>query len=113
MACIFCKIASGEIPAKKLFEDDKLVAFYDIQPQSPVHFLIIPKHHFASLNDLSADHVHLAGHILVTASNLARETGIDQSGYRVVFNTREDGGQSVDHLHAHILGKRKFLWPPG
>lgn len=113
MACIFCKIASGEIPSQKLFEDDELFAFNDIQPQAPVHFLIIPKKHFSSLNEIGGSQELLAGHILVTASKLARETGIDQSGYRVVFNTREDGGQSVDHLHAHVLGKRKFLWPPG
>ncbi|MCA0446207.1 MAG: histidine triad nucleotide-binding protein [Bacteroidetes bacterium] len=113
MNCIFCKIASGEIPSKKLFEDELLFAFYDIQPQAPVHFLIIPKQHFSSLNDISKEHSGLAGHLLATAAELAKKTGIDQSGYRVVLNTNDDGGQSVPHLHAHVLGKRKFLWPPG
>lgn len=113
MSCIFCKIASGEIPSNKLFEDESLIAFYDIQPQSPVHFLVIPKQHFSSLNDLGKENEGLAGHLLVTASELAKKTGIDQTGFRVVLNTNEDGGQSVAHLHAHVLGKRKFLWPPG
>lgn len=113
MSCIFCKIASGEIPSEKLFEDEFLIAFNDIQPQAPVHFLIIPKQHFSSLNDLGGENSALAGHLLTTAAVLAKKTGIHQSGYRVVINTNDDGGQSVPHLHAHILGKRKFLWPPG
>ena len=111
MSCIFCKIASKEIPSKLLFEDDRLVAFDDLSPQAPIHFLVIPKIHVTSLNDL-AD-TELAGHLLLKAKEIAVQKGIHQSGYRLVINTLENGGQSVFHLHLHVMGDRKMLWPPG
>ncbi len=111
MDCLFCKIIDKQIPAKIIYEDDFTLAFDDISPQAPVHFLVIPKVHLTSLNDI--DDASLAGKILITAKKIAKEKGLSDSGYRVVINTNEDGGQTVFHLHAHILGKRKLLWPPG
>ena len=100
--CLFCKIAAGQIPSNKLYEDDTLLAFYDIDPQAPVHFLVIPKQHIA-----------LLGHIYATIANLCKQLGVDESGYRVVTNVGADGGQSVKHLHFHVLAKRSLAWPPG
>lgn len=110
--CIFCKIANKEIDSKLVFEDNDIVAFNDLSPQAPVHILIIPKKHIKSLADASDDDGKLLGNMLVRAKKLAEEFGLD-NGYRLVVNTREDGGQSVDHLHMHLLGKRKMQWPPG
>ena len=104
--CLFCKIAAGEIPSNKLYEDDTLLAFYDIDPQAPVHFLVIPKRHIAS-------DAALLGHIYAVIAQLCRKLGVDESGYRVVTNVGEDGGQSVKHLHFHVLAKRSLAWPPG
>ena len=104
--CIFCKIARGEIPAKKLFEDDDLVAFDDINPAAPVHFLVIPKRHIETLDDVTAEHGPLLGKMLVTAARLAREKGVGDAGYRQVINCRKAAGQVVFHLHAHVLGGR-------
>ena len=104
--CLFCKIAAGEIPSNKLYEDDTLLAFYDIDPQAPVHFLVIPKRHIASA-------AALLGHIYAVIAQLCRKLGVDESGYRVVTNVGEDGGQSVKHLHFHVLAKRSLAWPPG
>jgi len=112
MDCLFCKIGAGEIPARKLYEDDQVLAFHDIGPQAPVHFLVIPKQHISTLNDLGADDTALAGHILVTAQRLAREQGCDD-GFRVVMNCNELGGQTVYHIHMHVLGQRQMTWPPG
>ncbi len=109
--CLFCKIAGGEIPAKVVKRDGRLLAFRDINPQAPTHILIIPAEHVASLNDAKDE--GLLGEILVFAGALAREEGIAQRGYRVVVNTNADGGQTVFHLHAHLLGGRRMTWPPG
>lgn len=111
--CLFCKIVAGEIPASKLYEDDQVVAFQDIAPKAPVHFLVIPKKHIPTLHDLDeeADKA-LAGHILYTAQRLARELGCEE-GFRVVMNCNELGGQTVYHIHMHVLGQRQLHWPPG
>lgn len=110
--CLFCKIAAGEIPSNKLYEDDTLLAFYDIDPQAPVHFLVIPKRHIASAAALTEDDAALLGHIYAVIAQLCRKLGVDESGYRVVTNVGEDGGQSVKHLHFHVLAKRSLAWPP-
>ena len=111
--CLFCKIAAGEIPSNKLFEDDKLLAFYDIDPQAPVHFLVIPKQHIASAAALTEDDAALLGHIYAVIAKLSKELGFDEAGYRVVSNIGEAGQQSVPHLHFHVLAKRSLAWPPG
>lgn len=106
--CIFCKIASGEIPAKKILETDEIVAFDDINPQAPVHFLVIPKKHIPTLDDLTPQDASLVGKMLYEASKIANEKGIAGDGYRQVINCREAGGQIVHHLHLHILGGRQM-----
>ncbi len=111
MDCLFCNIAAGKIPAKIVYESDKVVAFEDIAPQAPTHLLIIPKQHIATLDDL--EDPALAGHILLTAKKLAAERGLTNDGYRTVINCNTDGGQVVFHLHCHLLGGRKMTWPPG
>ncbi|MBQ7859326.1 MAG: histidine triad nucleotide-binding protein [Faecalibacterium sp.] len=110
--CLFCKIAAGQIPSNKLFEDDTLLAFYDIDPQAPVHFLVIPKQHIDSAASLTEDHAELLGHVFAVIAKLAAELQLE-NGYRVVTNVGEDGGQSVKHLHFHVLAKRSLAWPPG
>lgn len=112
MDCLFCKIVNGDIPARKLYEDDQVVAFHDIAPQAPVHFLVIPKKHIATLNDMDEDDRALLGHIVYTAQRLAREQGCTE-GFRVVMNCNEQGGQTVYHIHMHVLGQRQMHWPPG
>lgn len=112
MDCLFCKIAAGEIPARKFYEDDLVVAFHDIGPQAPVHFLVVPKQHIATLNDLGEADRPLAGHLLYTAQRLAAELGCAE-GFRVVMNCNELGGQTVQHIHMHVLGQRQLHWPPG
>ncbi len=113
MDCLFCKIIAGEIPARIIYEDDQVLAFHDIAPQAPVHFLVIPKKHIATLHDLSeTEDKALAGHILFTAQRLARELGCEE-GFRVVMNCNEMGGQTVYHIHLHVLGQRPMHWPPG
>ena len=109
--CLFCRIVAGEIPAKLIVETEDCIAFRDIDPQAPVHVLVIPRLHVASLDDL--DDPMLIGTMMLLATQLAREEGIAASGYRTVINTRGDGGQSVAHLHIHLLGGRKLTWPPG
>ena len=112
--CIFCKIAQKEIPSALVYEDDQVAAFKDLEPQAPVHVLIIPKKHIESILALEADDKELAAHILVDViPKLARELGIEEKGFRVVTNTGEEGGQSVKHLHFHLLGGRSLQWPPG
>jgi histidine triad (HIT) family protein len=111
--CIFCKIAKEEIPSSKVYEDDKIFAFKDINPGAPVHILIIPKEHIQSVNELEQKHKELVGHIFVTAGNIAKDQGCAEDGYRIVTNCGEDGGQSVPHLHFHLLGGRHLAWPPG
>ncbi|WP_373187234.1 histidine triad nucleotide-binding protein [Halopseudomonas sp.] len=112
MDCLFCKIVEGKIPAKKIYEDDQVIAFEDINPQAPVHFLVIPKRHIASLIDLTEDDRELVGHMVFAAQKVAREQGCEK-GFRTVFNCNEDGGQTVYHIHLHVLGKRQMTWPPG
>lgn len=109
--CLFCKIIEGEIPSKRVYEDKDCYAFEDISPAAPVHILIIPKKHSASLNE--AEDEKLLGHLMMVAKDLAKEMQIDESGYRLVLNCGEDGGQSVAHLHLHLLGGRALGWPPG
>ena len=111
--CLFCKIAAGDIPSNKLFEDDQLLAFYDIDPQAPVHFLVIPKKHITSAAVLTEDDAALLGHIYAVIAQLAAQLGIAENGYRVVTNVGADGGQSVKHLHFHVLAGRSLAWPPG
>ncbi len=106
--CIFCKIASGAIPAAKLFENNEIVAFDDIHPQAPVHFLIIPKKHIPTMDDLRDEDMAVVGRMLVQAAEIARTKGIGDTGYRQIINCRDDGGQEVGHLHLHILGGRRM-----
>lgn len=111
--CLFCKIVAGQIPATKEFEDDLIVAIRDINPQAPTHLLLLPRAHVASAANLSAGDGPLLGAIFDAAAKLARREGIATTGYRIVTNVGRDGGQSVDHLHFHLLGGRRFAWPPG
>jgi len=106
MDCIFCKIASGEIPAKLLYEDDKVVAFPDAHPAAPTHVLIVPKQHIQSLAHITDDQIPLAGHMIKVANQIARETGVADKGYRLVVNTGKESGQVVGHLHMHLLAGR-------
>lgn len=111
--CLFCKIISGEIPAQPVFEDDRVFAFKDINPVAPVHVLIIPKKHIATLVDLSSDDSGLMGHIVTTAARIAGEMGLSEQGFRLVANCKEEGGQTVYHIHFHLIGGRQMQWPPG
>ena len=112
MDCIFCKIVAGAIPAKKAMEDDHLIAFHDIDPKAPTHILVIPKKHIASLAHIQPGDEALLGKLLATAADVARQQGLDR-GYRLVISTGPEGGQTVDHLHVHLLGGRPMHWPPG
>jgi len=111
--CVFCRIVRKELPAKVLFEDERILAFEDIRPKAPVHVLVIPKAHFASLNEAPEGAEALLGEMLLRARALAREKGVDESGYRIVLNTAGDSGQEVLHIHFHVLGGRRLSWPPG
>ena len=111
--CIFCKIVNGEIPSTKVFENDELVAFDDVNPVAPVHVLVIPKKHIATLNDAVEDDEGLLGRLLLSAKTIAREKGLSKKGYRTVFNTMRGGGQVVFHIHMHVIGGRPLEWPPG
>ena len=113
MDCLFCKIAAGEIPSTKVYEDELVYAFRDIEPQAPMHVLIIPKEHITSANDLNDKNVSIVGHIFAVAAKIAKAEGVDKGGYRIVNNCGEDGGQTVKHLHFHMLGGRSLAWPPG
>jgi len=110
--CLFCKIAGGEIPSKKVYEDDEFFAFHDIDPQAPTHVLVIPKRHVVSLDEVEEGDEALLGRLLLLCQRLARELGI-ASGYRVVNNCGAPAGQSVFHVHFHLLGGRPMGWPPG
>jgi len=110
--CIFCKIATREIPAKVVYEDDRVLAFEDTNPKAPVHVLIIPRRHIASLND-PVDDPALLGHLLAVGGQVAKEMKVDETGFRIVINTNADAGQTVFHLHVHVLGGRVLGWPPG
>lgn len=113
MDCLFCKIINGEIPSNKVYEDERVYAFYDISPAAPVHVLIVPKEHIPSANALTAENASVVGHIFRVAAELAKKLGIAENGYRIVNNCGEDGGQTVLHLHFHLLGGRSLAWPPG
>lgn len=111
--CIFCGIADGTIPSKKIFEDGDALAFHDIDPKAPVHFLVIPKRHIKNIMECGAEDGVLLGKLLLKAEELARELGCEEGGARFVINCKDDGGQTVDHLHIHVLGGRRLGWPPG
>ena len=112
MDCIFCKIVAGEIPSTKAYEDDKVLAFYDLDPQAPVHILIVPKEHITSAADITAENSGAVAHIFEVAAKLAEEKGLGD-GFRIVTNSGERAGQSVKHLHFHLMGGRDFTWPAG
>jgi histidine triad (HIT) family protein len=111
--CLFCKIAAGQVPATVVYQDDRLVAFKDVNPQAPMHVLIVPRRHVATLNDLADGDDALVGEMIRRAAALAREQGYGDRGYRTVFNCNADAGQTVFHIHLHVLGGRKLSWPPG
>jgi histidine triad (HIT) family protein len=111
--CIFCKIATGEIPAELIYEDEDVVAFNDLNPKAPTHFLVIPRAHIATLNDLTADQIPLIGKMYGAAIDLAKQLGVAEDGYRTVFNCNASAGQSVFHVHLHLLAGRQMSWPPG
>lgn len=113
MSCLFCKIIAGEIPSKKVYEDDQLFAFGDINPQAPMHVLVVPKTHVATLNDLTAQDDGVVGAMVRRAAAIAKEHGYDGPGYRAVFNCNAQAGQTVFHVHLHVLGGRAMAWPPG
>ena len=111
--CIFCQIINKKIPAEIVYDNDRIIAFKDVKPQAPVHILIIPKIHISTLNDLLPEQTKLIGELIQVSKKLAKSESIDQRGYRVNFNCNEDGGQTVYHIHLHLLGGRAFSWPPG
>ncbi|MGI6731081.1 MAG: histidine triad nucleotide-binding protein [Anaerovoracaceae bacterium] len=110
--CIFCKIINKEIPSKTVYEDDQIMAFHDLQPQAPVHVLVIPKKHIASMDHVATDDAEVMGYMMAKIKDIAADLGLS-NGYRIVVNCGEDGLQTVGHLHLHLLGKRKMTWPPG
>ena len=111
--CLFCKIATGQIPATKVHEDEQFIAFRDIRPQAPTHVLIIPREHIAKLTDLTQEQAKMVGQMQLLTNKIAKQEGIDQSGFRTVFNCGPDSGQEVYHIHLHLLGGRPMRWPPG
>lgn len=111
--CLFCRIAAGELPADIVHEDADVLAFRDIHPRAPTHILVIPRKHLTSLSDAADEDREILGALLLTARELARREGIEDAGYRTVINTGDDGGQTVHHLHLHLLGGRSMAWPPG
>jgi len=110
--CIFCRIAEGQVPAEKVHEDGELVAFRDIAPKAPTHIIIVPRLHIPTLNDLKPDHAPLIGRMFLLGKQLAAQEGVEKKGYRLVFNCNAAAGQSVWHIHLHLLGGRDFQWPP-
>lgn len=112
MDCLFCKLIAGKISSKKVYEDDRVFAFEDINPQAPTHVLVIPKQHIEGLNKASAEHAEILGHVQLAAASIARDRGIE-SGYRTVLNVGPGAGQSVFHIHLHLIGGRNLSWPPG
>lgn len=113
MDCIFCKIVSGEIPSDKVYEDEKMLAFRDLNPEAPQHVLIIPKVHLSSVSDATDEHIELLGYMQIKIVEIAKKLGINKTGFRIVANTGDEGGQTVHHLHYHLLGGRFMQWPPG
>lgn len=112
-SCLFCRIVEGEIPAQVVREDEATVAFRDVDPKAPTHVLVIPRRHVASVNDLQAEDAELVGKLYLAAREIARQEGIAESGYRLVMNTGPEAGQTVHHIHLHVLGGREMRWPPG
>ena len=112
MDCLFCKIANGEIPSNKVYEDERVYAFYDIDPQAPVHFLVIPKTHIDSADCIDSNNSSIVAHIFEVIAKISKQLNLE-NGYRIVTNIGVDGGQSVKHLHFHVLAKRSLAWPPG
>lgn len=113
MDCVFCKIADGSIKTDSIYEDDKMIVFNDMSPQAPVHMLAIPKDHIESANELNDENADIVGHIFKVIAKIAKDKGFAESGYRIVNNCGKDGGQTVKHLHFHILAERSLNWPPG
>lgn len=113
MSCIFCKIVAGEIPANIVFRDEHVIAFHDLHPQAPTHVLVIPRKHIATVNDLGEADIPIIGHQILAARQIAQDLGLAEEGYRLVMNTNEAGGQTVYHIHLHLLGGRNLDWPPG
>ena len=111
--CIFCKIANKEIPSNFIYEDEHIVAFPDIKPAAPVHILVVPKRHIANILEANKDDIPLLGHVMITIPEIAKKAGLDKDGFRIVVNTKDNGGQTVYHIHWHILGGRFMTWPPG
>ncbi len=111
--CVFCKIIAGKFEGDFVYQDDEIVAFHDINPQAPVHILIVPKKHIRSLNDVSADDIPIIGKMAIVAKKLAKDFGVAETGYRLVWNTGENAGQWIYHIHVHLLGGRRMTWPPG
>ncbi len=111
--CLFCKIVNREIPSTIVYEDDRILAFEDINPQAPVHILVVPKRHIATLNDLTGDDDAVVGEVVRRAASIAETKGISANGFRTVFNTNRAAGQTVFHIHLHLLGGRSLEWPPG
>jgi len=112
-SCLFCKIINKEIPASMVFEDEKMIAFNDINPQAPIHILLIPREHFSSLNEIPEEKKNILSHLVLKARQIAQEKEIAEKGYRIVLNTARDSGQEVFHIHFHLLGGRRMQWPPG
>jgi histidine triad (HIT) family protein len=110
-SCLFCRIASKELPSKTAYEDDRVVAFHDISPQAPIHILICPRKHIATLNDVAVDDGPLLAHMFQVAQKMAEQYGVAQKGYRTVFNVNAEAGQTVFHLHLHVIGGRRLSWP--
>ena len=113
MSCLFCRIIAGEIPASKVYEDERVVAFNDINPQAPMHVLVVPRLHIASLNELDESHDGLVGELVRRGAAIAAARGYAERGFRTVFNCQADAGQTVFHIHLHVLGGRILTWPPG
>ncbi len=111
--CLFCKMVSGAIQPKTVYEDDDILAFHDINPRAPVHVLVIPKKHFSTVNDFQSSDAALVGKVVLGGQQVAAKLGLADSGYRLVLNTNSDGGQLVRHVHLHVLGGRQMTWPPG
>ena len=113
MSCLFCKIIDGDIPSDKVYEDDDVLAFRDINPCAPTHVLVIPKKHISTMNDATAEDQQVLGKMMLVAKDIAAQEGIDENGYRLALNTNGEGGQAVYHIHLHIIGGRQMTWPPG
>ena len=113
MSCLFCKIIDGDIPSDKVYEDDEVLAFRDINPCAPTHILVIPKKHISTMNDATAGDQQVLGKMMLVAKDIAAREGVDESGYRLTLNTNAEGGQAVYHIHLHLMGGRQMTWPPG